>query len=208
MPLLSGFFFTFYVIALGYWVSQMRRFKSIQIQYYILYVLVVSVLQSFFMLLHYSIMDNQVTGSTSPLTLFIILCDIFRSSMSRGFLLVTALGYHMVIKSIDKYSGKIGIVVLLYAVCLGMSLFVQYSNHSLHILASMETLMSLPVLFFNMTFIFWIGLAFKRTLTYLTRKQNEQKAGLFRTLAYGFLAIVLSVTMVNSETVFSGNDWR
>ena len=54
----------------------------------------------------------------------IVLLTVIRSVYARVLVLVVALGYQIVLKSILKYHAKIGIVTFLYAVSLLVSLIV------------------------------------------------------------------------------------
>lgn len=155
---LSWFSLLFYVCFLLWWVIQMRFFKEqvIIIHWMILTLLVLGAVQSFFSVLFYMILHGIPGSKGGPLVLFIMMVDVGKSTYARVALLKVALGQYTVLKSLSKYDVKIGLLSLLYAFSLAVSLMVEKWRQQYHILGFINFILSQPVYLFNLIFVFWI----------------------------------------------------
>lgn len=80
----------------------MKHSQTIKLHGYITILLAASVFECLFYLIFLEVLDNDGRNWTF-LTFFHVLMECARNTFSRIFTLLVALGYQVVIKSVDKY---------------------------------------------------------------------------------------------------------
>lgn len=107
-------------------------------------------------------------GESSPFLTFVsIALEILRNTSARVVSLVVALGYGILIKSIDRYKTKILSLSFLYMASFAAYNGILYINHYSPVSAAVAMIVSFPLSILNCFFGFWIYSAFRRTLHYL-----------------------------------------
>lgn len=130
-----------------------------------------------------------------------------RNTFSRIFTLLVALGYQVVIKSIDKYHSQLMFASFFYAISSAIALILENMRHNHYMLANVNTILLIPQILMNLVFIIWTAFAFRRTLRYLHRKDDKLKYGIMLKLALIFVAFVfVSCILVMIEIIIRAGD--
>ena len=165
-----------YTLLLASWLFLMRKFQDqlINLHYYVLLIICISFLECIFNWSLYSHINRKGEYSTA-ITLMCMAIEIFRSTFARVVTLVVALGYGILIKSIEKYQAKILSVSFLYMASLAAYNGIIYINHNSPVSGPVALIVSFPLSILNTFFGFWIYSAFRRTLHYLLQKEQTYK---------------------------------
>lgn len=121
---------------------------------------------------NYDNSNGTVPGSMIGLSIII---EVLRNTFSRVITLLVALGYGILIKTMGKYEEKVLALAFFYMISLAAYLGVVYINHSNPVSGSMIFLVSFPLSLLNSVFYFWIFLALRRTMSYLSSKEQTFK---------------------------------
>ena len=119
-----------YGVLCGIWLYQFKKHRDhiVSLNYHLLAILVAALIESLLSLLHYYLMDVSNVRS-SALVNIAAAVQVARSTYARVVVLMVALGYQIVVKSITKYGHKIALVAFFYAVALLISLFFENMRH-------------------------------------------------------------------------------
>ena len=170
-------FMTFvYLGLLSVWLLMMKKYQEqlINLHYYILVIIAITFFECIFNWSLYSFLNRKGRYSTG-ITLMCIVIEITRSTFARVITLIVALGYGILIKSIERYQNKIMSVAFLYMASLAAYNGIAYINHSSPVSGPVAMIVSLPLSILNTFFGFWIYSAFRRTLHYLSQKEQTYK---------------------------------
>jgi hypothetical protein len=118
---------------------------------------------------------NKVGFYSPVLTFASITVDILRNTFARVVTLVVALGYGILITTIERYKNKILILSFLYMASFATYNGIQYINHYSPVSGAVALIVSFPLSILNSFFGFWIYSAFRRTLHYLAQKEQSYK---------------------------------
>lgn len=118
---------------------------------------------------------NRKGSYSAGITIMCMIIEICRSTFARVVTLVVALGYGILIKTIERYQNKILSVSFLYMASLAAYNGIMYINHSSPVSGPVAMIVSLPLSILNTFFGFWIYSAFRRTLHYLSQKEQTYK---------------------------------
>ena len=140
--------------------------SRINLHYYVLAIISISFAQCAFNWGLYSYMNQK--GENSPfLTFFSISMEILRNTFARVVTLIVALGYGILITSIERYKTKILSLSFLYMASFAAYNGIMYINHYSPVSSAVAMIVSFPLSVLNSFFGFWIYSAFRRTLHYL-----------------------------------------
>ena len=120
----------------------------------------------FLSFIYYQLKDKQ---ASDPGHLFgaVIFTEVLRLVFSRILTLVVALGLDIVISSISRYIGKIMVMTLLLTLAISASLAIEHTKHEHNINFAIVGVVNGIVQICDILLIFWIIMAFRRTLGYL-----------------------------------------
>ena len=90
--------------------------------------------------------------------------EVVRNTFARFITIIVSLGYYTIVKSVEKYHGKIAMSCIVYAVALAIALIVEDMRHNHIMLPSVNFLMSMPVEIANLCIMVWIFVNFKASL--------------------------------------------
>jgi hypothetical protein len=157
-----------YAVFLGVWLLLLRKYQDqlIALHYYVLVIILISFLECIFNWSLYAYINRRGEYS-GAITFLCMVIEIFRSTFARVVTLVVALGYGILIKSIEKYQAKIITVSFLYMASLAAYNGIIYINHNSPVSGPVALIVSFPLSILNTFFGFWIYQAFRRTLHYL-----------------------------------------
>jgi purine-cytosine permease-like protein len=113
------------------------------------------------------------------------------SAFTHFIVLLVALGYKIVIKSIRKYHVKLALALFLYIITLAMKLITIYIRQDHKVSPAVNFITQFPVALINSVIFFWTVLAFKRTLSYLQQKKQDYK---YQILYQLYVSFVFSLT--------------
>jgi hypothetical protein len=97
--------------------------------------------------------------------------EILKNTSARVVTLIVALGYGILITSIERYRTKILSLSFLYMASFAAYNGILYINHYSPVSGAVAMIVSFPLSILNCFFGFWIYSAFRRTLHYLIQKE-------------------------------------
>lgn len=118
---------------------------------------------------------NKVGVYSSFLTFASIAVEILRNTFARVVTLIVALGYGILITTVEKYKTKILSLSFLYMASFAAYNGILYINHYSPVSGAVALIVSFPLSILNFFFGFWIYSAFRRTLHYLIMKEQTYK---------------------------------
>ena len=116
--------------------------------------------------LYYIDYDTSSAHSFSLLGMTVIL-NVARETVARVLVLQLAIGYQIVLNTIDEYRCKMICLISIYSIMLFLSLIVNYLMHTGASVKALMFLMMAPATALNFIIITWIIICFKKTLEYL-----------------------------------------
>ena len=144
-----------------------HRDNIINLHYYVLAIISISFAQCVFNWALYAYLNRY--GVNSPWLSFLsIMMEILKNTSARVVTLIVALGYGIVITSIERYKTKIMSLSFLYMASFAAYNGILYINHYSPVSAAVAMIVSFPLSILNSFFGFWTYSAFRRTLHYLS----------------------------------------
>lgn len=203
-----------YIGLLSTWLLLLKKYQDqlINLHYYVLAIIMISFFECVFNWSLYSFINRKGRYSTG-ITLICMLIEIFRSTFARVVTLVVALGYGILIKTIERYQNKILSVSFMYMASLAAYNGIMYINHSSPVSGPVAMIVSFPLSILNTFFGFWIYSAFKRTLHYLGQKEQTYKFNIISKLFVctcicllaSFMLVILDI--IAALTYSRDTDW-
>ena len=162
-------FTVIYGLMLAIWAHLLIKYKDTLIHPHsmICTVLAFGFAECFLSIFLYKMKDSKLRFEGSGLFTFIMMLQLFRITFSRILSLVIALGYQIVIKSVEKYHPKIVGMTFLIVVAMTASLAVEQSGHDHLYSESVIFMINAPILLLDLILSFWVIQAYRRTLAYL-----------------------------------------
>jgi len=151
-----------------YWINTIvkNQHSIIALQWYILAILMAVFFKNCLTFIYYFHQDRS--NKRGGFLIFNITClEILSSAFTHFIVLLVALGYKIVIKSIRKYHVKLALALFLYVITLAMKLITIYIRQDHKVSPAVNFITQFPVALINGVIFFWTVLAFKRTLSYL-----------------------------------------
>lgn len=172
-----------YLCLFGAQVYMMKKHREniINLHYYVLAIITICLFQCIFNWALYGNM-NKIGVYSPVLTFASIAVEILRNTFARVVTLVVALGYGILITTIERYKTKILSLSFLYMASFAAYNGIQYINHYSPVSGAVALIVSFPLSILNCFFGFWIYSAFRRTLHYLVQKEQSYKYNLISKL--------------------------
>jgi hypothetical protein len=116
--------------------------------------------------LYYIDYDTSSAHSFSLLGMTVIL-NVARETVARVLVLQLAIGYQIILNTIDEHRCKMICVISAYGIMLFLSLIVNYIMHTSASVKFLMFLMMAPASVLNFVIMTWVIICFKKTLEYL-----------------------------------------
>jgi len=104
-----------------------------------------------------------------------VLLEVLRNTFARVITLLVALGYGILITTMGKYQTKVMLLSFFYMIAHMAYLGLLYINQVSPVSGSMIFIVSFPLSVINSIFYFWIFMALRRSIQYLTAKEQTFK---------------------------------
>lgn len=104
-----------------------------------------------------------------------VVLEVLRNTFARVITLLVALGYGILITTMGKYQTKVMLLAFFYMIAHLAYLGLLYINHLSPVSGSMIFIVSFPLSVINSIFYFWIFMALRRSIQYLTSKEQTFK---------------------------------
>ena len=153
----------------AYWIYLLlkHREKVVPIHYMIAVLATASVFEHLMNSIYYGLYNSYNIDSTALIALSYVTL-IIRAAMARLVILLTALGYHIMESSIDKYIQNIALIGFFYVISLGLELIVtKYIAIEYAISPTVTFIAEIPHLACDLILALWIVMAFRRTILVL-----------------------------------------
>jgi len=152
-----------------------HRDNIISIHFYFCALFIVTCIECTTIFVEYDLFNesgNRVIG----LSIFNVVLKSFRNTLSRLVGLLIALGYGIIMNTIGRYMTNICLMCFMFFVSMMIHMAAQYINqYSLRLSTGVFFLMNMPLVITDILFAVWIALALRRSLTYLTIKNQVFK---------------------------------
>lgn len=179
----------------GVWMYLLLKHRSlvVPIHYMIAILAAASMYEHLMNSIYFGLYNSYNIDSTALIAMSYVTL-IIRAAMARLLILVTALGYHIMESSVDKYVQNIALMGFFYVISLGIELLVtKYIAKEYSLSPTVTFIAEIPHMACDLILCLWIVMAFRRTILVLNRQKEGKKS---------FILIQLFISYVVAMFIF------